>query len=238
MAAVAAAAPTQPQQQFVAVMHCFQEQGDEFWPCLKQRALTLMDDALTLENVSLVEGMVTLERDPRHVQHTESSLDLANLPSDPEFREQRLNDLLLHRALAFIESSSVRIKLPSQQAFEGRVKKFKKMAVPMLIVLSMVVLAALAMKAVVISKVALAIVSWIFLKKFLNGGQKKEKFEIIAKHPEHHDSHYHHEASNHLASVQSPYGRYYDAHTLAFQAQQPEAAALKATQPAERTTRA
>jgi hypothetical protein len=126
-------------------------------------------------------------------------------------------------------------------------KKMKKLALPLAIVMVMVLLAALAMKAVVVSKVALAVISWVFVKKFLNGGAKKETFEIIAKHPEHHDAHghasQHHQqqlydaASNHVASVAhkdvvmayAPYGRLFEAQALAYNAHQP--APSSTTQP-------
>ncbi|XP_059469064.1 uncharacterized protein LOC132192883 [Neocloeon triangulifer] len=226
--AAVAAAPTQ-QNQLVNMIYCFNEQGDEFWPCVKQRALTLMDKALTVDRVSLMDGLVTLERDPRQVHPTTFQEDDSNLPKSPEARNDQLDQLLMSRTSALLESTSLRIKLPSQQTFEGRVKKFKKLAAPLIIVLAMVALAAVAMKAVVVSKVALAIVSWIFIKNFLNGGEKKEKFEIIAKHPESHDTHsYHHESTNHVPIVVKDqahqgglYGRYFDAQNLAYQAQKP-----------------
>jgi hypothetical protein len=133
-------------------------------------------------------------------------------------------------------------------------KKMKKLAVPLMIVMVMVLLAALAMKAVVVSKVALAVISWVFVKKFLNGGAKKETFEIIAKHPEHHaehhDAHGHgsqhqqqlYDASNHVATVAhkdvmayGPYGRLFEAQALAFNAHQP-APASTTQQPIKDTT--
>jgi len=119
------------------------------------------------------------------------------------------------------------------------VKKFKKLAVPLMIVLTMLALAALAMKAVVLSKVALAVVTWVFVKKFLNGGAKKETFEIIAKHPEHHG--HHHEASNHVASIAhrdtpiGPFGRLFEAQALAYQGQVPATAAAANPQQKEKT---
>jgi len=84
---------------------------------MKEGALGMMDRALTLDKLSLVEGVVTLERDPRQVLDASDEL---LLPQDREAREQKLDDLLWRRTFTFLESSSLRIQLPSQQAFEGK----------------------------------------------------------------------------------------------------------------------
>jgi Protein of unknown function (DUF1676) len=75
-----------------------------------------MDRALTMDAVALVEGVVTLERDPRHFLDASDELDL---PVDREARDARLDQLLWRRATALIESTSIRIQLPAKEVFQG-----------------------------------------------------------------------------------------------------------------------
>jgi len=66
--------------------------------------------------VALVEGVVTLERDPRHFLDASDELDL---PEDRVARDARLDQLLWRRATALIESTSIRIQLPAKEVFQG-----------------------------------------------------------------------------------------------------------------------
>lgn len=85
-------------------------------PCVKEGALGVMDRVLTMHSMPLVEGVLTLERDPRHFLDASDELDL---PVEREAREQRLDQLLWRRAFALLESSSLRIQLPANQVFQG-----------------------------------------------------------------------------------------------------------------------
>jgi hypothetical protein len=84
--------------------------------CVKEGALGAMDRALTMDAVALVEGVVTLERNPRYLLDASDELDL---PVDREARDHRLDELLWRRATSLLESSSLRIQLPTKQTFEG-----------------------------------------------------------------------------------------------------------------------
>ncbi|KAG8236717.1 hypothetical protein J437_LFUL016953 [Ladona fulva] len=218
----------------------------DFVHCLKMRALTYVDGALrTQGDVSVTDG-VTLVRSANDEGGraaygralTEEELE-ASLPRGEEERDATVETLLVDRVARFLKTHTLQLKFPEssiselrKSVEEGRKKK-KKILLPLLIALKLKAaaliplalgaLALLALKALIVGKLALLISALIGLQKLLASQQSSKTYEVVA-HPhyshsyggDHHD-HYARalEGAETSATV--------DAHQLAYGAYSPDA---------------
>nr|CAD7588427.1 unnamed protein product [Timema genevievae] len=177
--------------------------------CLKMRALTFVDRALRrsdaleiLDGVSLVQAQGKGEDVSREVNGralSEAELD-ASLPKDVEERDAQVETLLVDRVARFLQSHTLQLKVPDSAITEVRKsldeargkKKKLKMLLPLLLLLKLKAaaliplalggLALLALKALVVGKLALVLAAIIGLQKLLGNRQSSQTYEVVA-HP-------------------------------------------------------
>ncbi|XP_046384530.1 uncharacterized protein LOC124154692 [Ischnura elegans] len=180
--------------------------------CLKMRALTFVDGALRAPgDVPLVDGVTLVRSGAEDASSragralTEAELE-ASLPRAPEERDSTVETLLVDRVARFLNSHTLQLKFPEssiselrQSVEEGRKKK-KKILLPLLIALKLKAaaliplalgaLALLALKALIVGKLALLISALIGLQKLL-ASQTTKTYEVVAhphySHSDHHD---------------------------------------------------
>nr|CAD7263709.1 unnamed protein product [Timema shepardi]CAD7576907.1 unnamed protein product [Timema californicum] len=183
--------------------------------CLKMRALTFVDRALRrsdaleiLDGVSLVQAPGKGEDVSREVNGralSEAELD-ASLPKDAEERDAQVETLLVDRVARFLQSHTLQLKVPDSAITEVRKsldeargkKKKLKMLLPLLLLLKLKAaaliplalggLALLALKALVVGKLALVLAAIIGLQKLLGNRQSSQTYEVVA-HPTYSQSH-------------------------------------------------
>ncbi|XP_014212822.1 uncharacterized protein LOC106642525, partial [Copidosoma floridanum] len=166
--------------------------GPEVSSCLKVKLLTTMERAARSAQLNIAEGVSLIKDEPaagaaqgaqaeepiRSPQEIEASL-----PRSLEDKEEALNSMIVDKAVGFLQSHTLKIKLPNVEEIqrslseEGRGRKKKNMggllAIPLLIggtlvPLALGALALLAGKALIVSKLALVLASIIGLKKLVS----------------------------------------------------------------------
>lgn len=78
--------------------------------CLKERALTLIDEAMVSEKPIKVLDYVDIVRNPSYQPNT---TNLEVLPRDLKERNEKLNDMLLQKVDEFFQSRTVKFNLGS-----------------------------------------------------------------------------------------------------------------------------
>ncbi|XP_071441026.1 uncharacterized protein [Hetaerina americana] len=214
----------------------------DFLYCLKMRALTFVDGALRAPgDMSLSEG-VTLVRSGADEGGraaygralTEEELE-ASLPRGQDERDSTVESLLVDRVARFLKSHTLQLKFPDssiselrQSVEEGRKKK-KKILLPLLIALKLKAaaliplalgaLALLALKALIVGKLALLISALIGLQKLLASQQSTKTYEVVA-HP-HYSHSYGGDHHDHYARALETAKE--GAHDMAYAAYSPDA---------------
>ncbi|XP_063229007.1 uncharacterized protein LOC134534463 [Bacillus rossius redtenbacheri] len=202
--------------------------------CLKERAVRLLDSALGQPELPLVAGVSLVGPAERGAR----SLDEASLPADPEERDSQVESLLVDRVATFLQSRTLQLRMPEAAVEEvrrsldearGKKKKKLKMLLPLLMLLKMKAmaliplalggLALLALKALVVGKLALLLAGIIGLQKLLAGNkQSSQTYEVVA-HPTY--------SHSHVSSYGDEHGHYgralgSDPQQLAYAAHRPE----------------
>ncbi|KAK3932282.1 Iron-sulfur cluster repair protein YtfE [Frankliniella fusca] len=157
--------------------------------CLGVKAVTVMERLARAGNMDVLGGAVTLvrtsaQRDARAMP-TEAELQSA-LPQDSAGRSAKLIDMFVDATLRFFESHSVQLRLPHAEpqavarAIEEGRGKMKKMMGPIMAGIALKIFAVvpiligflglLAVKALVIAKIAFVIAAVIAAQKLLGGG--------------------------------------------------------------------
>jgi hypothetical protein len=92
------------------------EQQEDMFACLKLKALKFADRALKVKSIPLVDGMELVkkddEEDGRQLNDPLVEVDEANLPTDPEKRQETLDDLLIDRLSRFLRSHTLQFSVP------------------------------------------------------------------------------------------------------------------------------
>lgn len=170
-----------------ALDHC--GSAGDMGACLGVKAVTVMERLARAGNLDVLGGTVTLvrtsaQRDARAMP-TEAELQSA-LPQDAAGRSAKLIDMLVDATLRFFESHTVQLRLPHAEpqavarAIEEGRGKMKKMMGPILAGIALKIFAVvpiligflglLAVKALVIAKIAFVIAAVIAAQKLLSGG--------------------------------------------------------------------
>lgn len=209
--------------------------GDkEIFLCMKMRALTFVDRALRKPEISIADGVSLVKNENEESVRSlgaralsESELD-NTLPQNEEEKDTQVESLLVDRVARFLSSHTLQLKVPDSSITEMRrsldeargKKKKLKMLLPLLLLfklkaaalipLALGGLALLALKALIVSKLALVLAAIIALQKLLHKGHSSS-YEVVA-HPVHHEEHDH---GHYGRSIQDP-------QDLAYRAQKPE----------------
>jgi len=88
--------------------------------CLKLRALKFADRALRSDSIQVVEGANIVRTSPKAEDRSGRDLNLepipevndAMLPTDPEEKQDKLNDMLLERMARFLQTHSMQFDIP------------------------------------------------------------------------------------------------------------------------------
>ncbi|XP_034255446.1 uncharacterized protein LOC117653708 [Thrips palmi] len=173
-----------------ALDHCGGAGSDDLVACLGVKAVTVMERLARAGNLDVMGGAVTLvrtEQAPRDARAmpTEAELQSA-LPQDATGRSAKLIDMLVDATVRFFESHSLQLRLPHTEpqavarAIEEGRGKMKKMMGPILAGVALKIFAVVpiligflglvAVKALVIAKIAFVIAAVIAAQKLLSGG--------------------------------------------------------------------
>ncbi|XP_069679304.1 uncharacterized protein Osi9 [Periplaneta americana] len=211
--------------------------------CVKMRALTFVDRALRrpgdvdiVDGVSLVrtqDGMdVSRELNGRAL--SEAELD-ASLPKNADERDAQVETLLVDRVAKFLQSHTLQLKVPDYAITEVRKtldeargkKKKLKMLLPLLLLfklkaaalipLALGGLALLALKALLVGKLALLLAGLIGLQKLLGNKHNTQTYEVVA-HPHYTHSSYGDEHGHGHYGRSLPETDSNDPHELAYRA--------------------
>ncbi|KAK9501633.1 hypothetical protein O3M35_012324 [Rhynocoris fuscipes] len=199
--------------------------------CLKMRALTYVDRVLRKpEDINIMDGisLVRTEAASREMNGraiSEAELD-ESLPKNAEDKDAQVESMLVDRVARFLQTHTLQLKVPDSSIEEVRKtldeargkKKKLKMLLPLLLMLKLKAaaliplalgaLALLALKALIIGKLALVLSGLIGLQKLLGSKQHTQSYEVVA-HPHYTEEHGH-------------YGRSMDAHQAAYKAYAPK----------------
>lgn len=181
------------------------ENAEDIFRCIKQQALKLVNRALNLQSINVVDGVTLLQRDPqpnaeRKTDNNISESEIRSLSSD------QLDSTLFNGVGKLLSNFQLQLNLPKVVDFaqnevveveEGR-KKRKKYLGPFLAAMAIKAgilklayhsIAIVAAKALIIGKIALVISAIIGLKKLVAPeGHEKTTYEIV-KHPHVQQSH-------------------------------------------------
>jgi len=88
--------------------------------CLKLRALKFADRALSSDSIQVVEGVNIVRTTPKTEDRSGRHLNLepipefneAILPTDPEKKQDKLNEMLLERMARFLQTNSMQFDMP------------------------------------------------------------------------------------------------------------------------------
>jgi hypothetical protein len=88
--------------------------------CLKLRALKYADRALGSDSVQVAEGVNIVRNLPKEEDRIGRNLNLepipevneAELPTDPEEKQDKLNEMLLKRMARFLQTHSMQFDMP------------------------------------------------------------------------------------------------------------------------------
>lgn len=172
-----------------ALENCGGVDSNDLGACLGVKAVTVMERLARAGNLDVMGGAVTLvrtggQRDARAMP-TEAELQSA-LPQDSSARSAKIIDMLVDATLRFFESHSVQLRLPHAEpqavarAIEEGRGKMKKMMGPILAGVALKIFAIVpivigflglvAVKALVVAKIAFVIAAVIAAQKLLGGG--------------------------------------------------------------------
>jgi len=91
------------------------EQQEDIFACLKLKALNFADRAHKVKSIPLVDGMELVKKvdeDGRELNDTLVEVDEGKLPTDPEKRQETLDDLLIDRVSRFAKSHTLHFSVP------------------------------------------------------------------------------------------------------------------------------
>uniref|UniRef100_T1HNP7 Uncharacterized protein n=2 Tax=Rhodnius prolixus TaxID=13249 RepID=T1HNP7_RHOPR len=189
--------------------------GDkDMFLCLKMRALTYVDKVLRrpediniMEGVSLVRTESAASRELNGRGINEAELD-ASLPKNAEDKDAQVESMLVDRVARFLQTHTLQLKVPDSSIEEVRKsldeargkKKKLKMLLPLLLMLKLKAaaliplalgaLALLALKALIVGKLALVLSGLIGLQKLLSSKHHTQSYEVVA-HPHYTEEHGH-----------------------------------------------
>ncbi|KAG8328298.1 hypothetical protein J6590_000958 [Homalodisca vitripennis] len=179
--------------------------GDpDMFSCLKLKAVTLLDRALTLDSLPVSEYL-SITRDPsakvdQSVFQSKEDLE-ASLPRDLGQKSSILDRLLQDRLSKYLETRTIQLNIP-KDVFEGREKGFKGYKskdkgggvflvfgafFAMMLQLALGKIALIAGKALLVGKVALLLAGILGLRSLLHHGHgESHSSQVIYAEPEHH----------------------------------------------------
>ncbi|GAB1865651.1 Osiris 9 [Camponotus japonicus] len=180
--------------------------------CLKLKALRYVDRVVRSADIEVFDGfkiVQTEEAKNSRADNARSLNDIENtLPAETEAKEAAIDQALVDRAAKFLSTHTVELSLPEDVArsfdeARGKKKKIVKSLLPILLLLKLKAaalipialgaLALIAVKALIIGKIALVISLIIALQKLL--AYKSQSYEVVAHpvhdygHEVHHDHH-------------------------------------------------
>ncbi|XP_072755333.1 uncharacterized protein Osi9 [Anoplolepis gracilipes] len=180
--------------------------------CLKLKALRYVDRVVRSADIEVVDGfkiVQTEEAKNSRADNARSLNDIENtLPAETEAKEAAIDQALVDRAAKFLSTHTVELSLPEDVArsfdeARGKKKKIVKSLLPILLLLKLKAaalipialgaLALIAVKALIIGKIALVISLIIALQKLL--AYKSQSYEVVSHpvhdygHEVHHDHH-------------------------------------------------
>jgi hypothetical protein len=92
------------------------EQQQDMFACLKFKALKFADRALQVKSIPLVEGVEIVKKedaeDRRHLNEPLVELNEADLPVDPDKRQETLDDILIDRLSRFLRTHTLQFSVP------------------------------------------------------------------------------------------------------------------------------
>lgn len=164
---------------------CFD--NDDITSCLAVKGIAALNRAARASNIQIAKGVV-LTRDPSYARSGKSLSEneiVSSLPTESEERSSRLFEMATESMNEFFKSHSLQFKLPAEttqevsRALEEGRGKLKKMKKPLLMLLGtkifalvplfLIGLAFLALKALVVSKIALALALILSVGKIFGG---------------------------------------------------------------------
>ncbi|KDR19952.1 uncharacterized protein LOC110829467 [Zootermopsis nevadensis] len=192
---------------FRAYEECNRVTFGEILTCLKLRALKLADRVLKSDTVQVIDGINIVKSFSKDVDRNGRRLNFkpltevneAVLPTDPQQKQDKLNEMLVERVARFFRTHSVKFDLPrfveeskhlldGYTTSEGRRKK-NRFGLLMLgglfkggmFALGLNGLGILAGKALLVAKIALVLSAVVGLSSLLSSGHKEEKttYEIV-----------------------------------------------------------
>ncbi|VVC37917.1 Protein of unknown function DUF1676 [Cinara cedri] len=204
-AGLASASPAQQQQEdaggaaglgtvlWSVLDNCFDPDSTEpAAVCLKLKALTALDRALAKPNVAIVDGVSLAARAGKSLTepHTEkadrAALDAAK---DPEHKNALLDDMLVGRMDKLVSTRTIvldgqegRGKKKEQKAIQQAMMMAGMMAAAVMGPMAFKIVALMAGKALLISKIALVLSGIIALKKLLQPQQGGHETESVSHH--------------------------------------------------------
>jgi hypothetical protein len=103
-----------------AFEQCGQVTSGDFLTCLKLRALKFADRALGSDSIQVVDGVNIVRTLPKAEDRSGRDLNLepipevneALLPTDPEEKQDKLNEMLLERMARFLQTHSMQFDMP------------------------------------------------------------------------------------------------------------------------------
>ncbi|KDR19951.1 hypothetical protein L798_05229 [Zootermopsis nevadensis] len=165
--------------------------------CLKMKAVTFMDRAVSLKIPLMINDYISLARDPAYKEGpqgrsmqplSETQLD-ESLPKSAEERGERLDELLQEKLNSFLQSRTLQLNFPAD-IFEGRKRKkgggyllaAGAAMAAMMAQMFMGKIALIAGKALLVAKIALVLSAIVGLKKLFgsSGGGESHPQVVYA----------------------------------------------------------
>ncbi|KAL1137699.1 hypothetical protein AAG570_009395 [Ranatra chinensis] len=170
--------------------------GAELGHCLRVKAVTLLDRALSLQTPLRITEFVSLGRDPTDREtapppQSENQLEASLLPLDSEKKNDVLDDMIADRLTTFLKTRTLQFSLPADliegNIANGRKKKGKggmlmmaAMAMGgMMLQMVMGKIAMVAGKALLVGKMALLLSAIIGLKKLLGSSSGGDSHQVV-----------------------------------------------------------
>ncbi|XP_053679669.1 uncharacterized protein LOC128730620 [Anopheles nili] len=181
-------------------------ESDEMGTCFAVKGITALNRAARAANIELAPG-VTFARDPAvPAERTGKAISeneiTSTLPADADQKTDALFDLAIDSAKRLFSARSIQFKLPEETTEtiarsleEGRLlkkgKKLKKVLGPLVLALGgklfallplfLGAVALLAVKALLVSKVAFVMAAVLAAQKFLGGGAGGSPLNLLSK---------------------------------------------------------
>ncbi|XP_014282870.1 uncharacterized protein [Halyomorpha halys] len=175
---------------------------DDPMGCLTATAVVAIERASRMQDIEVLPGVsLVKEADWRESRQLTSAEQLeADLQAQqPEDRTSKMLDLLYDAGLRFLKSHSLKLKVPEgapetlQRALEEGRAKIKKKLLPILMLvgvklvtllpLALGAIGLMALKALVVGKIALVIAAVIAFQKFFSGGSGASVIPTLSKTP-------------------------------------------------------